>query len=66
MEEFKQAFSDGYNAYINGDWADAKEFFDQAEVQEPGDGPTRSLLSYIEMNQCKKPEEWAGYRMIEM
>lgn len=60
-EEFKRAFAEGYNAYIKGEWTEAKEFLDQADKHDPGDGPTKSLISFIEES---KVEEWEGFRPI--
>lgn len=65
--EFKAIYSSGLEYYLGGNWEKARECFLQADAlmtegDSGGDGPSRTLLSFMENRQFKCPPEWKGYR----
>jgi len=61
---FLRQFEKGYKYYIDGDWFYASECFKKALVLSPNDGPTFTLLQYMEMHKTIAPPTWQGYRML--
>ena len=56
----------GIEAYIAGDWATAKEVFEETLRMTKGkDGPSKQLLGYIGEHGNVAPSNWKGYRMDE-
>ena len=65
--EFNTVYSSGLEYYLGGNWEKARKYFLQAdalmtESDADGDGPSRTLLSFMEYKQFKCPPEWKGYR----
>ena len=69
-EEFTTNFTKGISSYLAGDWPVAKVFLKKsdelmAQVEGfNGDGPSQTLLNYMENRDWKAPEDWAGYRPL--
>jgi hypothetical protein len=68
---FLDIFQEGLNAYIAGNWPEAKKSFDIANQMmtemvpgREGDGPCLTLLEYMEERNWKAPDDWAGYRPL--
>lgn len=49
---------------MQGNWEEALSELTAAKSLAPGesDGPTESLIKFIEEHKCKVPENWQGYR----
>jgi class 3 adenylate cyclase len=62
--DFRIQFQEGYEDYIAGRWSDCAEKLRQALLLLPQDGPTMTLLSYIESRNCTAPAHWAGFREL--
>jgi hypothetical protein len=60
--DFVSMFSQGMNAYLAGEWAAAKVHFEAAQKIVPTDGPTRTLLDYLQKCAYVKPVDWDGCR----
>jgi hypothetical protein len=52
------------DAYTAGDWATARQYFEQALELWPSDGPTKTLLAFMAQSNFVKPVEWDGYREL--
>ena len=73
-QPFLNAFNDGINAYINGDWHNAKILLLQANQImkehmsryniDKGDGPSESILNYIGSFGYVAPACWKGFRVL--
>ena len=63
-EVFLMCFKKGYDNYIKGNWNKAYSLLKQALFIDWNDGPTNSLINYIEQNNKKAPQDWKGYRSL--
>lgn len=69
-EEFTEVFTEGVNAYVAGDWSTARKHLEEAnsmmaEVENlDGDGPCKTLLSYMEELGWEAPSTWKGFRPL--
>jgi class 3 adenylate cyclase len=69
--DFKQIFNEGLELYLQGDWTTAKGFFEKATQMmkeipffEKGDGPSNTLLRYMENHGWQAPSSWKGFRPL--
>jgi class 3 adenylate cyclase len=69
--EFKATFEEGLDLYLQGDWKEAKEIFlkvneiiAKVPTFEKGDGPSNTLLRYMEAHGWQAPASWKGYRPL--
>jgi hypothetical protein len=63
---FRIVWDEGIFAYIAGDWAKAKERFDEVNRLVKGkDGPANNLLEYMGEHGFVAPSWWKGYREEE-
>jgi hypothetical protein len=62
---FYEAFADGYNDYIAGNWEIARDKFSIVEsIKGQQDYPTRQILGVMEESHFKAPQDWEGYRIL--
>jgi class 3 adenylate cyclase len=62
---FRKKFEEGFEAYLEGKWAKAKELFEEAERNlGKTDGPCRTLIAVIDDSQGEAPKGWPGYREL--
>jgi class 3 adenylate cyclase len=69
--EFKMTFEEGLEQYLGGDWMTAKGIFERVNEMiskipsfEKGDGPSNTLLRYMEAHGWQAPASWKGYRPL--
>jgi len=69
--EFLSLFKEGIKLYLAGDWAGAKTFLERSDLfmkeNAPilgGDGPSKTLLSYMSNQNFEAPKSWKGYRPL--
>jgi hypothetical protein len=69
--EFQNTFKEGVELYLNGDWAAAKGLLERADIMMSelapvlgGDGPSRTLLSYMQNRGFEAPKTWKGFRPL--
>lgn len=69
--EFRQIFNEGLELYLSGDWPTARGFFEKASQMmsniphfEKGDGPSNTLLNYMENYGWQAPSSWKGFRPL--
>jgi len=67
--EFNDAFRDGVEAYLSGQWEKAKGHLEKADEMMAegdlgGDGPSRTLLNYMRHREWTCPTDWNGYRPL--
>jgi hypothetical protein len=74
--EFFKRFFTAYRNYEAGEWLVARDMFytcnyephyctppvDVTEDEWPEDGPTRSLLRFMQLYDFECPDDWSGYR----
>lgn len=70
-DEFKNLFTDGINAYLNGDWTHSRTLLEQADnmmkqllVGSDGDPPSKTILAYMEDKNWQAPANWKGFRPL--
>ncbi len=63
--EFVAYFKEGYSNYVSGDWNQAVECFRKALLLRPKDGPTLTLMAYMESKKFRPPIPWYGYRELK-
>jgi len=69
-KRFKKSFYDiweeGFNAYVNGDWAYARVNFmkTRSMIKDYIDGPSNVILGYMESLNFVAPEDWNGVRHL--
>eukprot|EP01040_Poterioochromonas_malhamensis_P004263 gene4263-4566_t len=69
--DFVETFKAGVTAYLNGEWLAAKECLERADSMMlelapalGGDGPSKTLLSYMKNREYKPPDDWKGFRPL--
>ena len=68
--EFNQEFKTGVDTYLQGDWTVARKHLEKANemmAQVPskaGDGPSLTLLRYMEAHGWQAPNSWKGFRPL--
>lgn len=62
--EFYKIYEEALECYLNGDWAKAKEKFEEALKIKKGDGPCLNMLTFIEDYGGVAPSTWQGYRKL--
>lgn len=67
--EFMMAFKTGIDHYLNGRWQTAREKLEEADKlilasDSGGDGPSRTILKYMEAKNFECPSDWQGYRPL--
>jgi hypothetical protein len=50
--------------YIEGNWTQAKKFFETCLTMKPNEEPSKVLLSVMGKNMFTKPDNWRGYREL--
>ncbi len=63
-EEFDQTFSSAFDQYVTGDWEECNRLLNVCKELNPRDGPTKTLQHYMQMNNCRAPDDWEGYRKL--
>jgi hypothetical protein len=67
-ERFTRAFYDewskGFACYVKGEWPEAIELFKKTLLMTPdnNDGPSQTLISFMESLGGVAPEDWQGFR----
>ena len=64
QEQFDETFTFAFKNYINGDWDIAYSELKKCLDLLPTDGPTKTLIHYIESYGCQSPDDWEGYRKL--
>ena len=62
-KEFQKQFAEGYQNYKKGMWKDAKTIFEKC-VKQRNDGPSKTLLEFMEETNFVAPSDWDGYRAL--
>lgn len=62
--KFYEEWKVGFNQYLEGNWEAALTQLTMANSLAPGgiDGPSQSLIKFIEVNKGRAPSDWKGYR----
>lgn len=63
-EIFKNKFNEGYCKYIDGEWLKAKELLTESFTNSSEDGPTYTILKYMEGHNFYAGVDWPGYREL--
>ena len=62
--EFRRYFRNAVNFYKLGAWDSAIEAFEVCLRMKPRDGPTLSVLRFMNKYGFEKPKNWRGYRRL--
>lgn len=62
--QFKNYFKLGFDNYIGGKWKLSKKWLDESLILKPNDGPTMTLMRFIERFEFVAPKDWKGYREL--
>ena len=62
--EFYREWSVGFDSYLKGRWEDSIQQLTHASSLGPNgvDGPSQSLLKYMNSKGGSAPKDWKGYR----
>ena len=60
--DYMTTFEDGIDAYIAGDWTNAKQLLETCKTQQPNDKPGALILNFMAQTNYKPPEDWDGWR----
>lgn len=64
-QKFTKIFAKGLKSYFDGDWEQAKlKFIKGQMVKGQPDGPSRTLLEFMQTEGGKAPDFWPGYREL--
>ena len=66
---FCQSFQKGLENYLSGNWTKSRDYLKEADEMMlggdmQGDGPSQTLLSYMEAREWKCPDDWKGFRPL--
>jgi hypothetical protein len=59
---FFEDFRSAYAAYMSGEWSEAITMLEQVLKNRSEDGPSVSLIKYMQSTAGKPPEDWPRYR----
>lgn len=62
--EFFETFEKGMKLYLEGDWQEAKNAFLAVLKIRESDGPSKSLIAFMEEDNFIAPKNWKGIRPI--
>ena len=64
--QFRGAFTMAFNAYIEGNWAAARDkfIFCRESMKSEKYGPSYALLKFMEKYRYKAPSGWKGIRRL--
>jgi len=67
--KFLKIYSKGLEQYLGGDWPTARGFLEEAnemmvDSDTAGDGPSKTLLSYMQSRDWTCPPDWNGFRPL--
>ena len=61
----RKVFQEGLQAYLDGDWAKAKETLEAfVKIKGKEDSPSNVIMDFMKKNFWKCPEDWPGYREL--
>lgn len=68
-ETFRESYRQGLESYLSGEWEKARIHLTKAndlmmDSDIGGDGPSKSLLSFMESREWNCPREWKGFRPL--
>ena len=63
-EEFFKIFDKGVQAYVNGNWVEAKGKLEKAMAIRVKDGPSLAILNYISEFEYNAPSNWDKSRYL--
>jgi len=65
-EQFTAKHQEAYENYVNGEWAAAKQLFEEAlAIKQSSDGPTNAIMKFMHDYNYTSPLEWKGFRSNE-
>ncbi len=63
--DFTNVFRDGVDAYLAGQWSQARLCLEKATALKGGyDGPSKILLRVMQSKEFIAPDTWKGYREL--
>jgi hypothetical protein len=62
---FMQTWDQALRLYMHGSWAEAHQLFAKCKALVPDDGPTETLMDYLERRNCVAPKGWHGACAIQ-
>jgi len=60
----KQHFERGFSEYLEGKWGAAQLSFEECQKHIESDGPTTTLLRFMQSHEYIAPADWSGYRSL--
>ena len=63
-ETFLPKFQEAMNAYLSGNWAEAKTRLEEGLAIKADDGPTQTLMEVMGANDFNAPADWQGFREL--
>jgi class 3 adenylate cyclase len=63
-EEFFEAHAQAMKMYLDGKWNDAHSLFKNVLKIRDADGPSKSIIAYMEENNFQAPQDWKGIRPL--
>lgn len=64
QSEFREVFEEGFKMYIDGNWTQAKKFFETCLTMKPNEEPSKVLLNVMGKLMYSAPANWKGYREL--
>jgi class 3 adenylate cyclase len=65
--EFQSAWRQAFQWYTNGAWARSMEALQRCcQILSTEDGPSGTLARYMTSMDLEPPEDWTGYRVLEL
>ena len=61
---YRQKFGTGVQAYLDGQWSEARQILTECQRVLPHDGPTKTLISTMSKSNFQAPRQWRGYREL--
>ncbi|OMJ76643.1 hypothetical protein SteCoe_23946 [Stentor coeruleus] len=63
-DEFFEAHATAMKEYLDGNWKEALGLFKNVLKYRENDGPSNSIIAYMEENNFNAPQDWKGIRPL--
>ena len=63
--EWIEKFKEGFDKYIDGEWKDSIQILKEVKERKGAeDGPSTTLILYMQEQGGEAPHDWPGYREL--
>ncbi|KAL4493573.1 hypothetical protein ABPG72_004066 [Tetrahymena utriculariae] len=60
--EFVKIYKKAFDLYLQGNWSESKEIFDNILINHKDDGPSKATLEFMSESDYQAPQDWSGFK----